>query len=60
MIKNLYLIAWFSLATIVSASALTGTLTQTAVEVYSLLALGLVFALMLWSVIVNTREIKTE
>lgn len=60
MTKNLYVLAWFLLAAIVLVSALTGTLTPPALVVFSLAALGLVYGLALWSVIANTREIKTE
>ena len=58
--ENLYVLAWFLLVAIVLVLALTGTLTPLALVSYSLLALGLVFTLMLWSVIANTQEIKTE
>ena len=60
MMKKIYMAGWFIVALATLVSILTGTLTPAAMVVYSLLALGLVFTLMLWSVIVNTQEIKTE
>lgn len=60
MTRNLYVLAWILLATAVFVSFLTGTLTPAALVVFSLVALGLVYWLALWSVIANTRVIETE
>jgi hypothetical protein len=60
MMKQIYVGSWILLAMVVFGSVLSRTLTPEAAVIYSLLALGLVFTLMLWSVIVNTRETKTE
>lgn len=59
MLKNLYVLAWILLAASVLGSAVTGVLAPAALLGFSLAALGLVYALALWSVVVNTREIKT-
>lgn len=56
MMKKIYIAGWFIVALAALVSIFTGTLTPAVLFVYSLLALGLVFALMLWLVIVNTRE----
>lgn len=60
MTKNLYALAWILLTALVFVSILSGTLTATALLVYSLAALALVYGLALWSVIANTRRLKTE
>ncbi|MDQ3750033.1 MAG: hypothetical protein M3367_13640 [Acidobacteriota bacterium] len=60
MMKNLYVLAWFLLGAAVFVSVLTGALTPATLFVFSLAALGLVYGLALWSVILNTREIKAE
>ena len=60
MMKKIYIASWFMVALGALVSIFTGTLTPAALVAYSLLALGLVFTLMLWSVIANTQEIKTE
>lgn len=60
MLKQLYVWSWVLLAMVVFGSVLSRTLTPVAAVIYSLLGLGLVLTWMLWSVIVNTREIKTE
>lgn len=60
MLKNLYVLAWFSLAAIVLGSVSNGALNPASLVVFSLAALSLVYALALWSVFTNTREIKTE
>jgi hypothetical protein len=59
MMKQLYVWSWVLLSMVVFGSILSRTITPAASVVYSLLALGLVFIGMLWSVIANTREIKT-
>ncbi len=58
--KKIYVLAWFLLAAAAFVSALTGTFNPAALLVFSLIALGLVYTFALWSVLVNTREIKTE
>jgi hypothetical protein len=55
MIKIFYISAWVLLAAAVFATLLTGYVTPVALFVFSLVALGLIHALMLWSVVVNTR-----
>jgi hypothetical protein len=60
MMKQIYVGSWILLAMVVFGSILTHTLTPASAVVYSLLALGLVFTLMLWLAIVHTRETKTE
>jgi hypothetical protein len=60
MMKNIYGIGWFVLVLAVLVSIFTGILTPLSAVVYSLMALGLVFTLMLWLVVVNTRETKAE
>jgi hypothetical protein len=60
MMKKIYVGSWILLAVVVLGSVLNRTITPGSALIYSLLALGLVFTMMLWSVIVNTREIKTE
>ena len=57
--KKIYVLGWVSLAAAVLVSTLTGTFNPARLVVFSLIALGLVHMLVLWSVIVNTREIKT-
>lgn len=58
--KKLYVLAWALLALAALVSALTGTFNPVALVVFSLVALGLVSTLVLWSIVVNTREIKPE
>lgn len=58
--KNLYVSAWFLLAAAALVSALTGGFTPVAMVVFSLITLELIFALLLWSVIVNSQETETE
>jgi hypothetical protein len=60
MMKQIYVGSWILLATVVSGSVLSRTITPAAAVVYSLAALGLVFPPVLRSVIADTREIKTE
>jgi hypothetical protein len=60
MLKKLYVLAWFLLVMATLISALTGTLDPVALLIFSLFALGLIHALALWSVIVNTREVGSE
>lgn len=58
--KKFYVLAWFLLAASALASVFTGTFNPLAMVVFSLVALGLVYAIALWSVIVNTREAQTQ
>lgn len=58
--KKLYVSAWFLLAAAGLMAALTGILSPGVLFVFSLIGLGLIYGFALWSVIVNTREIKTE
>ena len=60
MMANFCVLAWFLLVAGALVSASRGVLTPAAMVIYSLLALGLVFALMLWAVVANGREIQTE
>ena len=60
MLKNLYVLAWFLLGAAIVAAASTGVLTPAMLVVFSLAVLGLVYGFALWSVIVNTRDIKAE
>lgn len=55
MIKKIYVLAWFLLLASVLAAVFTGTFDPLAMVVFSLVAVGLVYAFALWSVIVNTR-----
>jgi hypothetical protein len=57
---NFYALAWFLLVSGVLVAAYHGNLTPTAILVYSLLALGLVFVLMAWAVVVNGRRMMTR
>jgi hypothetical protein len=57
---NFYVLAWFLLIAGVLVAAFHGTLTPVAMLVYSIMALGLVFALMIWAVIANERKTMTE
>lgn len=54
--KKIYTAAWFLLAILFLASVLTGSLNPTSLVAFSLIALGLVYALALWTVVINTRE----
>ena len=58
--KNFYISAWILLAITAFVSVLTGTFNAVTLFVFSLVALALVYALALWSVIVNARDLKTE
>ena len=54
--KKFYVLAWFLLAMAFLGSALSGAFNATEMVVFSLVALGLVYTLALWSVIVNTPD----
>jgi hypothetical protein len=58
--KKLYVSAWILLAAAAFVSALTGTFSPAALVVFSLITLGLIYTLLLWSVVVNTQEVKHE
>lgn len=58
--KKLYLAAWTLLTATALVSVFTGAFNPVTLFVFSLVALALVYTLALWSVIVNTRELKTE
>ncbi len=54
--KKIYTAAWFLLAILFLAAILTGYLNPVSLVAFSLFALGLVYALALWTVVINTRE----
>ncbi len=56
--KKIYTAAWFLLAILFLATVLTGSLNPVSLVVFSLIALGLVYALALWVVIDNSRIYK--
>ncbi|HEY8561056.1 MAG TPA: hypothetical protein VIL74_11845 [Pyrinomonadaceae bacterium] len=58
MLKNLYVAAWFLWAAAVLVSLSGGAFETLTLLALSFGALILVYALALWSVISNTREIK--
>lgn len=58
--KNFYISAWIILAAAAFIAFLTGSFNPVALLAFSLAALVLVFALMLWAVVVNTRDLETE
>lgn len=58
--KKFYVLAWFLLAASIIVMVFTGTFNPLAMVVFSLIAAGLVYALALWSVIVNTRETQSQ
>ena len=60
MLKKFYILAWFWTAIAVLISVLTGTFGAKTVVVFGFIVLGLIHALMLWSVIVNTRDTPPE
>jgi hypothetical protein len=57
--RNFYISAWVLLAVAAFAAVLTNSFNPLALLIFSLIALVLVFTLMLWTVIVNTRELET-
>ena len=57
--KVLYAGAWFLLAAAVVFALVNGIFNVAALVVSSLVALGLVYALALWAVTVNTREVAS-
>lgn len=60
MFKKFYISAWILLAAAAFISIVTGSFNAVTLFVFSLAALGLVYALGLWSVIINTRDLETE
>ena len=60
MMKKFYALAWFLLAATALVSVFTGSFNPFTLLVFSLIALALVHTLMLWLVIVNTRDAQHE
>lgn len=58
--EKFYISAWILLAAAAFVSVLTGSFNPVTLFVFSLIALALVYTLALWSVIINTRVLKTE
>ena len=58
--KQIYFSAWIVLTIAALVTVLTGSFSPAALVVFSLIALSLVYMFALWSVIVNTRDLKTE
>ena len=58
--KKSYVSAWFLLAAAAFVAVLTGVMNAAALVAFSLVALGLVYALALWSVFTNTKGLQTE
>ncbi len=56
--KNFYISAWILLFLAAFVSLATGTANWAALVIYSLIALALVHALMLWTLFDNNREHK--
>lgn len=60
MMKRLYISAWILLLLAALAAILTNSFSTALLLVFSLIALGLVLTLAMWSVVVNTRDLKIE
>ncbi len=58
MIRKFYILGWMLLAAAVLATLMTGYFNPVALVIYSLIALGLVHALVLWQAVTNTRDIE--
>lgn len=58
--KKIYTAAWFFLTILFFASVLTGYFSPVSLVAFSLFALGLVYALALWMVFVNTRDAEPD
>jgi hypothetical protein len=58
--KKLFISAWILFALTVLVTVFTGNFSSLALVVFSLVALGLVYALVLRSVIVNTRDTQSQ
>lgn len=54
--KRIYSAAWFLLTLLFFATVFTGSLNAFGMVAFSFAALGLVYALILWTVFVNTKE----
>ena len=59
IMKKIYPTAWFLLAILFFASVFTGSFNELSLVVFSLIALGLVYALALWAVIDHSRFYRT-
>lgn len=55
--RKIYTAAWLLLTVLFLASVLTGNFNPVSLFVFGLTALGLVHALALWTVVVNTRKL---
>ena len=60
MLKKIYGFVWFLLAATALVSVFTGSFDPITLLVFALAALALVHTLMLWTVIVNTRDAQPE
>ena len=60
MIKKFYVFAWLLLVGSVLLLAINGPLSGLQIVVFSLIGLGLVYALALWVVLVKTEERRTQ
>ena len=60
MLRKFYISAWFLLAATVLVSIFNGFFNPFTLLVFSLVALALVHTLLLWSVIVQTRDAQPE
>jgi Mn2+/Fe2+ NRAMP family transporter len=60
MMKQIYTSAWILLTIAALVSILSGSFDPVGLLVFSLVALALVLSLALWSVYVQTRDLKTE
>lgn len=58
MLKNFYIGAWILLSFAAFVSLVTGTANWAALVIYSLFALALVHALMLWTLVDHNRQHK--
>lgn len=56
MLSRFYLYAWILLAATAIGSILTGSVTGLGTVAYALITLGLVYAFVLWTVIVNVQR----
>lgn len=58
--KNIYIASWVLLAISFLATLFTGSFNAVSLFVFSFAVLALVYALALWSVIVNTQNTQPE
>ena len=58
--KKFYISAWFLLAAATIVAAFSGALNGGVLFVFSLIALGLVYTLAVWAIIVNNRGSGNE